>query len=92
MPDISAFAIEHPEVAVLGVAVEDQLDDARAFAAEIDPDYPLAIADDRFEESYPNFGLPVTYLVDEDGEITQIYNGVLTDEILERLASGQAGA
>lgn len=92
MPDISAFAAGHPEIAVLGVAVEDRLEDARAFATEIDADYPLAIADDGFEESYPNFGLPVTYLLDEDGEITQVYNGVLTGEILESLASGQAGA
>ena len=92
MPDISAFADKHPEVAVLGVAVEDQLEDARAFAAEIDPEYPLAMADEGFEDSYPNFGLPVTYLVAGDGEITRVYNGVLTEEILEELASAQAGA
>jgi hypothetical protein len=70
-------------VAVVGVAVEDRLEDARAFAAEVRPDYPLAIGNTAFEESYPNFGLPVTYFLDQGGEVTEVFNGVLTVEALE---------
>jgi len=85
MPDLSAFAGDNPEVAVLGVAVEDRLADARAFAAEIDPIYPLAFGSTEFDDAYPNFGLPVTYFLDEDGDVTDIFNGVLSPETLEEM-------
>jgi thiol-disulfide isomerase/thioredoxin len=88
MPDLSAFAGEHPELAVVGVAVEDPLEDARTFGAEVDPDYPLAYGDEAFERAYHNFGLPVTYFLAADGAVTEIFNGILTPERLEELAAG----
>lgn len=88
MPDLSAFAGEHPELAVVGVAVEDPLEDARTFGAEIDPDYPLAYGDEAFERAYHNFGLPVTYFLAADGAVAEIFNGILTPERLEELAAG----
>lgn len=86
IPDLSAFATGNPEFAVVGVAVEDRLEDARAFAAEIDPSYPLAFANAAFDESYPNFGLPVTYFLDRDGIVTEVFNGVLTFETLQEMS------
>ncbi|HSK07053.1 MAG TPA: TlpA disulfide reductase family protein [Acidimicrobiia bacterium] len=83
IPDLSAFATASPGIAVIGVAVEDRLEDAQAFAAQIRPDYPLAIGNAAFEQSYPNFGLPVTYFLDGTGEVTEVFNGVLTVEALE---------
>ena len=88
MPDLSAFAEANPDIAIVGVAVEDQLEDARAFGAEIDPVYPLAFGDDAFDEAYPNFGLPVTYFLDADGGVTEVFNGILTPERLEELTAG----
>jgi thiol-disulfide isomerase/thioredoxin len=88
MPDLSAFAQENPDIAIIGVAVEDQLEAARAFGAEIDPAYPLAFGDDAFDQAYPNFGLPVTYLLDADGGVTDVFNGILTPESLEELTAG----
>ena len=75
----------HPELAVVGVAVEDPLEDARTFGAEIDPEYPLAYGDEAFERAYHNFGLPVTYFSTADGAVTEIFNGILTPERLEEL-------
>lgn len=88
MPDLSAFAEDNPGIAVVGVAVEDRLEDARSFGAEIDPAYPLAFGDPAFDDSYPNFGLPVTYFLDEDGGVTDVFNGVLTPEALDELTTG----
>jgi thiol-disulfide isomerase/thioredoxin len=88
MPELSAFAGEHPEMAVVGVAVEDALEEARSFGAEIDPDYPLAYGDRAFERAYHNFGLPVTYFLDADGTVTEVFNGILTTEMLEELTAG----
>jgi thiol-disulfide isomerase/thioredoxin len=88
MPDLSAFAESNPGIAVVGVAVEDRLEDARAFGAEIGPAYPLAYGNAAFDEAYPNFGLPVTYFLDEDGGVIDVFNGVLTPETLEELTAG----
>lgn len=85
IPDLSAFAEANPGIAVLGVAVEDSLADATAFGEEIGPVYPLAFATPAFDEAYPNFGLPVTYFLDEAGVVTRVYNGILTTEMLEEI-------
>jgi cytochrome c biogenesis protein CcmG/thiol:disulfide interchange protein DsbE len=85
IPDLSAFADAHPEIAVLGVAVEDRIEEARALAAELKPVYPLAFGSPGFEDSYPNFGLPVTYFLDTEGNVSRVFNGVLTEQTLEEL-------
>lgn len=87
MPDLSAFAEENADIAIVGVAVEDQLEAARAFGAEIDPVYPLAFGDEAFDQTYPNFGLPVTYFLDGDGDVTDVFNGILTPARLEELTA-----
>jgi cytochrome c biogenesis protein CcmG/thiol:disulfide interchange protein DsbE len=88
MPEISEFAAENPGVSVLGVAVEDRLEDAVEFAAEIDPVYPLAVGDPAFEASYPRLGLPVTYFIDTGGMVTAVRNGIVDYEDLEELTAG----
>lgn len=90
IPALSAFAAANPGVAVIGVAVEDNLEDARALAAELEPAYPLGFGDDDFEASYPNFGLPVTYFIAADGTVVDVFNGILTEETLEEMISGDA--
>ena len=87
IPDLSAFALANPEIAVLGVAVEDRVEDARSLAAELEPSYPLGLGTDDFEDAYPNLGLPVTYFIDDEGTVTEVFNGVLTMERLEELTT-----
>jgi len=82
IPAISAFAATHPDVVVVGVAVEDADDASRAFAEEIGAGYPLALGNPAFEDAYPRIGLPVTYVLDERGVVSDIYNGIIDDEIL----------
>lgn len=88
IPDISAFAEAHPEVRVIGVAVEDSERSAREFAAEIGASYPLAMGTTGFEDAYPNLGLPATYIIDSNGTITDVFNGIVDEEILEGLVFG----
>ena len=88
IPDISAFAERHPDVQVIGVAVEDPERSAREFAAEINASYPLAMGTPEFEDAYPNLGLPATFIIDESGTVTQIFNGVVNEETLEELVFG----
>jgi thiol-disulfide isomerase/thioredoxin len=82
IPELSAFSDANPDIAVLGVAVEDVLADAQSLAAELEPSYPLAFGNESFERAYPNLGLPVTYFIDNEGKVTDVFNGILTEAIL----------
>ena len=88
IPEISAFADANPDVVVVGVAVEDTVEAATAFAGEVGATYQLAIGDATFERAYPRFGLPVTYVVDADGVVIELFNGILTEETLQELVPG----
>lgn len=90
-PEISAFAESHPEVKVIGVAVEDREESSIEFAEEFAPSYDLAIGDEEFENAYPRLGLPVTYFIDSEGTVTDVINGIVTEEVLEGLASTDSG-
>lgn len=84
IPDVSAYADTHPEVTVIGVTAEDQERASREFAAEIDATYPLALGNDVTEDAYPRLGLPATYII-RDGVVVEVFNGVVTEEILSEL-------
>jgi len=85
IPDISAFADANPDVRVIGVAVEDAEPAARQFAAEIRAAYPLALGTQQVEDAYPRLGLPVTYVIDQDGLVAEIFNGIVDEETLTEL-------
>ncbi|HEX6947347.1 MAG TPA: TlpA disulfide reductase family protein [Acidimicrobiia bacterium] len=83
MPELSAFADAHPDVTVIGVAVQDSESASRAFAAEIGATYPLALGDDTFEDAYPTPGLPATFVIDGSGRIEVIHHGIVDRADLE---------
>jgi len=87
IPDISDFAEANEDVAVLGVAVEDVLEDSKSLAAELAPSYPLAFGGKEFREAYPTVGLPATFIIDPDGSVSNIVNGIVDQESLEELTS-----
>jgi cytochrome c biogenesis protein CcmG/thiol:disulfide interchange protein DsbE len=87
-PEISAFAQAHPEVKVIGVSVEDTEDGAREFADQFAPAYDLAFGDRSFEEAYPRLGLPATYLIGADGVVEDLFNGIVTQQVLEDFVAG----
>ena len=83
IPEFSRVAEENPQVAFLGVAVEDAPGSAEAFAAEVGASYPLGIDDSlSVTDNYPFIGLPVTYLIGADGSITRQVNGQISGETL----------
>src|SRR5512141_1349455 len=52
IPEIAAFAREHPRVVVIGVAVDarDNVAKVKQFAAKTGHDYPLVYSDDAVEK------------------------------------------
>lgn len=85
IPDISAYADSNPDVAVVGVAVRDIEENSRRFADEIGASYPLALGTSEVEDAYPAFGLPYTVIIDENGVVTQIFIGIVDEEVLTDL-------
>lgn len=85
IPDISAYADANPDVTVVGVAVRDIEQNARRFADEIGASYPLALGTSEVEDAYPAFGLPYTVIIDSGGVVTQIFNGIVDEDLLTDL-------
>ncbi len=86
VPAFNRFAAEHPEVAVLGLAVQSggKAEVERA-AAQFGIDYPVAIADS-ISDSYGVSALPTTVVVDGDGRVVAAHAGALSLSALERAA------
>lgn len=86
MPELQAVAQATDELAVLGVNVEDQHDEAVALVASLDITYDLAIDEDsRLFGEVEAFGMPTTLLVDPDGVIRYRHTGQLDADQLEAL-------
>lgn len=67
-PDLVAFATAHPGVRVVGVAVNDEPRDSRAFAEKYGVPYPLGSDPDAETQDLYGFpGLPATYFIDAEG-------------------------
>ena len=88
MPEISAFARDHPGVTVIGVSVQDTETAARAFAEEIGVSYMLALGNPAFESAYPLLGLPATYVIDSAGVVALLHNGIVDAAALEEMVGG----
>lgn len=79
IPELTAFAADHPEIAVVGVAVRDQLDAATALAEELRPGYLVGFdATERLRDQYVGFGMPATFVIDRQGVVTRQFDGPVT--------------
>lgn len=85
-PLLSEYAARTPEVTVVGVAVQDREEAARAFAEEMQPRFPVGWDEDgSLREAYPSFGLPATFVITSDGTIAEIILAELTGERLDAI-------
>ncbi len=89
IPELSRFAVDRPDVLVLGVAVQDRWEDALALVEELTPTYPTGFdTDDQVLLAYPILGVPTTFVIAPDGTIAERYSGKLTYEDLAELVGG----
>ena len=85
-PAFSQFSRENPDIAVVGVAVNDRREDAVAFWKEIESDFVVGYdTTQRLRDSYPGFGLPVTFVIDQTGTVIHQLEGGVTQDDLESL-------
>lgn len=87
MPALIAFSEEHPDLDVLGIAVNDDLSDSRRFATRLK--IPFELGSDRsgaVAESFGATGLPVTVIIDEKGLVADTFFGEITRTQLDGYA------
>ena len=90
MPDFDIVARAHPEVKVIGVAVDDVESNARAFAAEIGVSYLLGFdPTGKAHLTLPFVALPTTWIIDADGVIVYKIQGIMTADLLEQTLANE---
>lgn len=84
IPEFSAFAREHPEVTVIGLAVDSG--DERSvspFVERLSIPYPIALAPASLKRSYDVSVLPTTIVVDGEGNVKSTFVGSIGRSQLE---------
>jgi cytochrome c biogenesis protein CcmG, thiol:disulfide interchange protein DsbE len=86
-PDLVAFAKAHPEVAVVGVALNDARADTEAFVARYGIEFPVVFdAEGGLGGAWGVEGIPTTVFLDAQGEERErIVGGASQEQFEEKL-------
>lgn len=83
IPVLNQFQRQHPEVTVLGVAVDaDGREVVAPFAAEHDIQYPVLLGSESIAREYGVPGFPALVVVDAEGRLDSLHLGVILPEDL----------
>ncbi len=85
IPEIAAFARDHRDVEVIGVAVDAKdADKVRAFAKKVGHDYPLVLSDESVERQLGEpKALPTTRIYDPSGRLVYVKPSRVDRKLLE---------
>jgi thiol-disulfide isomerase/thioredoxin len=94
IPEIADFQRAHPEIVVLGIAVDAaDVPKTQAFAKKVGHAYPLVISDARVEKQFAAVkGLPTTRIFDPAGKSVYDKLGRVTRKSLEEVTKTSAPA
>jgi len=94
IPEIAEFQKAHPEVTVIGIALDaEDVPKTRAFAKKVGHTYPLVLSNDRIEKQLaPVKGLPTTRIFDASGKLIYDKLGRVTKKSLEEATGTSAPA
>jgi len=92
IPEIGAFAREHPEVVVIGVATDsDDPAKVKRFAAKLGHTYPLVLSNDDVEKQLGRpAALPTTKVYDPEGRLVYDRAGRVDRKSLEAITRSRA--
>ncbi len=77
IPAFSDFATTHPEIPVLGIAVDGSAAELRRASESLGITYPVLIADGPTKASYGVETLPTTVIVGPDGAVRHAHAGLM---------------
>src|SRR5512140_18402 len=90
IPEISAFHRGHPDVVILGIAMDaENPAKVKQFATKVGHDYPLVLSDDNVESQMGTpRALPSTRVYDPKGNVVYDRVGRVTGKFLEDVIKG----
>ena len=91
IPEIAAFAKEHPKVVVIGVAMDAENEaKVKQFARKVGHDYPLVLSDEKVEKQLGDpRALPTTRIYDPTGKVIYDRAGRINKKSLEEATSSK---
>ena len=85
IPEFNAFAAAHPEVAVIGVAVDSgSAEEVKSAARILGIRYTVLLADAATQAAWDISTLPTTVFIDGDGQVLDAHVGPMSSSQLER--------
>ncbi|MBI5479641.1 MAG: TlpA family protein disulfide reductase [Deltaproteobacteria bacterium] len=89
MGELTSFQSAHPEVTVVGVALDSGgAAQVRAFAERYGVNFEVALADEAIAARFGVNQLPTTYLVHPDGRLGRSFVGAIGERTLTRATAG----
>ena len=80
------YGLETEQIRVIGIAIQDTLQNAQAFARRFGKSYYLGLDDDagNIALDYGIYGVPESFFIDPEGSIFFKHIGAVTSELLEK--------
>ena len=85
IPALNAFAADHPEIPVLGIAVDGTPSELRQAAKRLEIAYPVLVIDEDTQAAYGVSTLPTTVVVGPEGEVVASHSGLIVGPHLRLL-------
>ena len=80
IPAFSAFAKENPDIPVLGISIDNASPGVVKRAAKsLGITYPVLMADSRIQQDYKVGSIPMTVIVDPQGQVKDVHLGVMLE-------------
>ena len=83
IPEFRKFVDEHPDIPVLGIAVDGGKPELSAFAKKNAMNYPVLLGSKQVSMDYSVSSLPMTVIIDETGQIQDVHVGAMLGKQLE---------
>lgn len=90
MPDfVEVYNERKDDLLILGLTIDDNKDDAIRFINEFGVTYPTYISDKKLQYFLNVLKVPTSFLYDEKGNFVQIFEGMMSKQLLLDIANTQ---
>ena len=77
VPGLASFAAAHPDIPMLGIAVDGDAAKLRATGQDLGITYPILLADGPTKKAYDISTLPTTVVVNAEGQVRAAHAGLM---------------
>ena len=78
---------KHKNFVIVGISVDDTIEKAQGFVDQFNINYPVYMIDKPTQAYYGVSAIPTSMVIDQEGNLVDIFTGILTRDFLRQLAS-----